>query len=102
MLIFLCGCGSQGKEPSDKDAAISLQVPSTAAEEKDIPQVTVTEYPLPEEAAALDNLDLMDMGLYADKEILTRKKQKYCMRLRVGKFWSCRIFGTIMFQGLSV
>lgn len=68
LLIFLCGCGSQGKEPSDKDAAISLQAPGTAAGEKDIPQVTVTEYPLPEEIAALEKLDLMDMGLYADKE----------------------------------
>ncbi len=68
MLIFLCSCGSQGKEPSDKDAAISLQAPSTEAGEKDISQVTVTEYPLPEEVAALEKLDLMDMGLYADKE----------------------------------
>ena len=68
MLIFLCSCGSQGKEPSDKDDAISLQAPSTEAGEKDITQVTVTEYPLPEEVAALEKLDLMDMGLYADKE----------------------------------
>lgn len=65
---LLCSCGSQGKEPSDKDAAISLQAPSTEAGEKDIPQVTVTEYPLPEEVAALEKLDLMDMGLYVDKE----------------------------------
>lgn len=68
LLIFLCGCGSQGKEPSDKDAAISLQAPGNAAEEKDVQQVTVTEYPLPEEVAALEKLDLMNMGLYADKE----------------------------------
>ena len=68
VLIFLCSCGSQGTEPSDKDAAISLQAPGAATEEKDIQQVTVTEYPLPEEVAALEKLDLMDMDLYADKE----------------------------------
>lgn len=68
LLIFLCGCNSKGNEPSDKDDAISLQVPDAPAEEKDIPQVTITEYPLPEEVAALEKLELMDMGLYADKE----------------------------------
>lgn len=67
--ILLCGCGSQGKEPSPKDDAVSLQVPGTAGEEeKSIPEVTVTEYPLPEEVAALEKLDLLNMGLYADKE----------------------------------
>ena len=68
VLIFLCGCGSQEKEPSDKDNAISLQIPDTTEEKKEIPKVTITEYPLPEEIAALEKLNLMDMGLYADKE----------------------------------
>ena len=76
VLIFLCGCGSKENEPSDKGEAISLQVPSTTAEEKDIPKVTVTEYPLPEEVAALEKLDLMDMGLYADEELSMRNSNQ--------------------------
>lgn len=68
-MFFLSSCGSKGEDPSDKGDAISLQVPDTKEEsEKNIPQVTITEYPLPEEVAALEKRDLMEMGLYADKE----------------------------------
>lgn len=69
VLILLCSCGSKGEDLSDNGDAISLQVPDTTEEsEKNIPQVTITEYPMPEEIAALEKLDLMDMGLYADTE----------------------------------
>lgn len=69
VLIFLCGCGDKESELSNKDEAISLQVPNTTEEErKEIPTVTVTEYPLPDAVAALEKLELEDMGLYADVE----------------------------------
>lgn len=68
-LILLCGCTETGKEPYNKDAAISLSMQDTEMEdEKEIPNVTVTEYSLPEEVAALEKLDLRDMELYADRE----------------------------------
>ena len=68
-MVFFSSCGSTGEAPSDKGDVISLQAPDTTEEsEKNIPQVTITEYPLPEEIAALEKLDLMEMGLYADKE----------------------------------
>ncbi|MDE6129468.1 MAG: hypothetical protein K2G16_09820 [Lachnospiraceae bacterium] len=67
-LILLCGCGSKEAETSNKDDGISLQVPDTTEQTKEIPQVTVTEYPLPEEVAALEKLELKDMELYADEE----------------------------------
>lgn len=66
VLIFLCGCGSKKAETSDKDDEISLQVPDTAEQTKEIPKVAVTEYPLPDELAVLERLELE--GLYADKE----------------------------------
>ncbi|MDE6063343.1 MAG: DUF5050 domain-containing protein [Lachnospiraceae bacterium] len=67
-LILLCGCGGQEKEVSNKDNSISLQVPDAAVEdEKEIPKVTVTEYPMPEEVARLEKLDFTNMGLYADE-----------------------------------
>lgn len=69
MLILLCGCGRQEREHSNKDAANSLQVLDTTEEdEKEIPKATVTEYSLPEEVAALEELDFIGMGFYADKE----------------------------------
>lgn len=68
-MVLLSSCGNKGEAPSDKGDAISLHAPDTTEEsEKNIPQVTITEYPLPEEVAALEELDLMEMGLYADKE----------------------------------
>lgn len=68
-MVFFSSCGSTGEAPSDKGDVISLQAPDTTEEsEKNILQVTITEYPLPEEIAALEKLDLMEMGLYADKE----------------------------------
>lgn len=68
LTLLLCSCG-KGEAPSDKGNVISLQVPDTTEEsERNIPQVTVTEYPLPEKIAALEKLDLMDMGLCADEE----------------------------------
>lgn len=46
-----------------------MQQPGSTQEgEKEIPPVTVTEYSLPEEVAALEKLDVMEMGLYADEE----------------------------------
>ncbi len=66
LLLFLCGCG--GEESLDNDTIVSLQTPDTETEAKEIPPVTVTEYSLPEEIAALEKLELGKIDLYADEE----------------------------------
>lgn len=69
MLLLLCGCSSSTKESSNQDDTVSLQQPGSAQEEeKEIPPVTVTEYPLPEEVAKLEKLDVMELGLCADEK----------------------------------
>lgn len=68
-LIFFCGCASKENEASKQNNTVSLQESSvTAEDEKEISQVTVTEYPLPKEVAVLEKLELKDMELYADEE----------------------------------
>lgn len=69
LTLVLCGCSSQEKELSNKNDTISLQIPnSTDESEKKVSQTVVTEYPLPEEVAAMEKLDVMEMGLYVDRE----------------------------------
>lgn len=67
-LIFLCGCNSKESD-TNQDNIIFQQVPNTEADdEKNIPQVTVTEYLLPEEVAVLAKLQLKDIEFYVDEE----------------------------------
>lgn len=69
LTLVLCGCSSQEKELSNKNDTISLQIPnSTDESEKEVSQTVVTEYPLPEEVAAMEKLDVIEMGLYVDRE----------------------------------
>lgn len=90
-LFFLCGCGGR-KGPSNQDDAVTLQQPGSTQEEKEIPSVTVTEYPLPEEVAALAKLDIKDMVLYADEEQSRRNSNQ----LNFGNFTSDE-YGNIYF-----
>lgn len=84
-LIFLCGCAGKESAESGGNTAVSLQTPDTGEEEKkEIPPATVTEYPLPEEVAALQKLELFDMDLHADEEQSMRNSNQ----LNVGYFAS--------------